>query len=132
MNQSEQGKVVLLVYSGQADPEWPLERDLEARIKQAIQSGADGPPEAKPGLPSVLGYKGFRVELPTFAGPGATVSVGAGVVTVAPRDGAPRAWRDRDGLESALLEDAVKNGHGRLLEELGVALGTTGPRGTGG
>ena len=130
MNQSEQGKVVLLVYSGQADPEWPLERDLEARINQAIKSGTDGPP-AKPGLPSVLGYKGFRVELPTFAGLGATVTVGAGVVTVAPPDSAPRAWRDSDGLEPALLEDAVKNGHGRLLEELGVALGTTGPTGAG-
>jgi hypothetical protein len=130
MNQSEQGKVVLLVYSGQADPEWPLDRDLEAKIQQAIQSGTDGP-SAEPGLPSVLGYKGFRVELPTFAGPGATVTVGGGVVTVVQPDGAPRAWRDKDGLESALLEDAVEHGHGGLLDELGVAQGQTGPRGAG-
>ncbi len=130
MNQSEQGKVVLLVYSGQADPEWPLERDLEARIQQALQSGTDGPP-AEPGLPSVLGYKGFRVELPTIAGPGATVTFGGGVVTVAQPDGAASAWRDTNGLEAALLEDAVKHGHGGLLEELGVAQGQTGPSAAG-
>jgi hypothetical protein len=114
----EQGTVVLVVYSGQAaDPEWLLSAQLEATIRQEIEAGTDKPP-AEPGLQSVLGYRGFRVALP---GSGENVRVGLGAVTLMQPDGAMRAWADTAGLEAALLQDAVQQGHGPLLDELGVS-----------
>ena len=112
----EQGTVVLVVYSGQPDPEYLLSAILEATIRQEIEAGSDKPP-AEPGLPSILGYKGFRIALP---GSGEHVRVGHGAITLLQPDNTLRAWQDTDGLEAALLADAAQQGHGVLLAELGV------------
>ena len=112
----EQGTVVLVVYSGQPDPQYLLGAVLEARIRQEIEAGTDKPP-AEPGLQSILGYRGFRIELP---GSGERVRVGLGVVTLLQPDGAARAWQDTAGLEAELIGDAVQQGYGALLGELGV------------
>jgi hypothetical protein len=113
----EQGTVVLVVYSGRPDdPEYLLGAVLEATIRQEIEAGTDKPP-AEPGLPSILGYKGFRIELP---GSGEHVRVGHGAITLLQPDNTLRAWQDTDGLEAALLADAAQQGYGALLAELGV------------
>ena len=112
----EQGTVVLVVYSGQPDPQYLLSAVLEATIRQEIEAGTDKPP-AEPGLPSILGYKGFRIELP---GSGEHVRVGHGAITLLQPDNTLRAWQDTDGLEAALLADAAQQGYGALLAELGV------------
>lgn len=112
----EQGTVVLVVYSGQPDPTYLLGAVLEARIRQEIEAGSDKPP-AEPGLPSILGYKGFRIELP---GSGEHIRVGHGAITLMQPDDTMRAWVDTDGLEAELLADAGQQGYGSLLTELGV------------
>jgi hypothetical protein len=124
MTESEQGVVTLLVYSGRPNPTWPLGRDLEASITRHLEQLPMGR-AAENTPPSVLGYNGFRVELPTVGGPGQTLTVGKGVVAVAGPTSPSTAWHDTTGLEAELLEDARRNGQADVLNALGVDSGSS-------
>lgn len=115
--------VQLLIFSGRPDPGWAVEgeerQSLIGRARAAV-----GHERAYPPQPGGLGYRGFAIrhdedglDFPP------ELAVFHGVVTERP---GPRAshWRDVEGLESWLLDEARRRGYGEIL----VAAGVEGPR----
>jgi hypothetical protein len=111
--------VRLFVYSGRADPEWPLDataaQELTSRVKQALGKEAIHPPPA-----GGLGYRGFlvRFEAPADGLP-RQLLVFHRVLVEQPGPRA-RSWRDTTGVEAYLLAEARRQGHGPVLDALGV------------
>lgn len=107
------------VNSGIPDPEWPLDPstaiDLYRRLERVIGSSPiHAPPAGK------LGYRGFGVTHDDASTNWPrTFTVRTGVVTIK-RDRRDEHWLDTTGIESLLLNEAVRHGLGRILEADGV------------
>lgn len=120
--------VRLFVFAGRPDPEFQLDEaaaaDLLDRLGRIPQGQRPDAIEAVPPPPPQLGYRGLLVRL-------ADVDVDqllvfGGVVRFR-RDGRQYSWRDTTGIEQALLEEAVRQGHQALLESVGVRVPAPAP-----
>jgi hypothetical protein len=113
MSAPEQTVVILQVFSGQPNPSWPLEGEALRGVVERVRA-ARVQPTKQSIPPSVLGYRGFRIENRAGGELPRALTVWRGVV-VAFRDGETETWADSGDLERFLLADARRRGHGDLL-----------------
>jgi hypothetical protein len=113
MSAPEQTIVILLVFSGQQNPSWPLEGEALQGVVERVRA-ARVKPTQRSIPPPVLGYRGFRIENRAGGELPRGLTVWRGIV-VAVRDGKTETWADAGDLEHFLLADARRRGHGDLL-----------------
>jgi hypothetical protein len=101
-------RVELDVFSGRANPSWALTEAQASDLLQRLERLAPGgePPEA------VLGYRGFMVYRAAQQSP--WLRVAAGMVHVVDRR-QPRSYRDSEGIEDWLRDQAIARGFGALV-----------------
>jgi hypothetical protein len=113
--------VRLFVYAGRPDPEFELDDAAAAELLDRLGRIPQGQrPEAIEAVappPPQLGYRGLLVRL--AGGELEQLLVYGGVIRFR-RDGRQFSWRDTEGIEQGLLEEAVRRGHQDLLESVGV------------
>jgi hypothetical protein len=104
--------VTLDVFSGRPNPSWSLSADEEQELVRRLQGlpSGDGPPTE-----GDLGYRGFRLvaRAPRSTLPSEVV-VTKGMVTIR-ENGRTRHYIDANGIESWLLDQARRHGHGPLV-----------------
>jgi hypothetical protein len=105
-------EVELDVFSGRPNPRWTLDTELAQRVADLLQK--QGHPKVA-SLPSaILGYRGFVLQIdderPLTA---SVIRVCGGIVSTGSGQGATHFAIP--ALESMLLEDAERHGHGKLL-----------------
>jgi hypothetical protein len=103
-------EVELDVFSGRPNPTWRLtpgeRRELVRRVDRLSSAAAD--PTAG------LGYRGFVLRRMDRARDPPWLRVGGGVVCISDA-GAMRTWRDTEGIEAWLCDNATARGFGALL-----------------
>ena len=110
--------VVLHVFSGRPDPSWPLEAEALRAVVERVDI-ARAHPTKQTLAPPVLGYRGFGIESKEGGALPHSLTVWQGVV-VAVEDREVETWADAGDLESFLLVEARRHGHGKLLSALGI------------
>ena len=109
--------VRMLVFSGRPDPEWTLDADEDAALRQKLTSTRRRTrlTAAASRRPSRLGYRGFLIDRPgTLPGTRDVTIVHAGVVGDV-RLTSTEHRPDADGIEDDLREQARRRGFGDLL-----------------
>ena len=111
------------IFSGRPNPEMTLvddEAETVAGMLREVIGGRATHPQPRPKLGRFYGFLikpsaeiAKRMELP------AEVSIYEGIVAE-PKKSAESGWRDLVGLEQLLLEHALRNDFGELLERVGV------------
>lgn len=110
--------VTLEIFSGRENPSWQLEGDTLEAVRGRLRELATGAGGAAAAPHPVLGYRGFRIDGLGDAAAD-TILVGRGTVTLV-RGKEAQHRRDAGDLESLLLADAARRGHGDLLREAGA------------
>lgn len=117
--QQQAVSVRLLLFSGRPDPEWPLDEEAVAQLRDRLQRTVGGE-KTSPQPSGGLGYRGFLVQnLARLAGLPATFTVFRRVLSEPPGPSANH-WRDTGTVEDWLLEQARERGFGKALEAFGV------------
>ena len=98
------------LFSGRPNFTWSLTAqeslELLARINRLLFRGGDAP--------VILGYRGFIVHRMDAATPRRWLEVGARSVRITDQNGS-RSYRDTEGIEEWLREQAIVHGFGALV-----------------
>jgi hypothetical protein len=107
-------KVQLNIYSGRPNPEWPLSEQQAAEVTQRLTGLPHSTHDAEEGG---LGYSGFTVWNPARRG-GLPEQIR--VLNGVSFPGQPGTYTDIHDVEGYLLALAYQQGHGPVLQQLGV------------
>lgn len=112
------------VYSGRENPIIRLGETAQARLLELLQTTVGKDATEPPHLPKLGQFYGFLLSVPPAIAREhdlpPNIEVRGGVVTLmAPRQ--TQHWRDVAGIEAFLLGVSFDQGHGEVLEKLGVA-----------
>jgi hypothetical protein len=115
--------VTLGIFSGRPNPSLELFGNDAEQLAKLANAGFEGKTSGPPPAPKLGRFQGFNVVTPAALQMRlrlpAEFSVYAGVLT-AKRNREVGHWQDAANLESFLLDQAQRAGHGELLARVGV------------
>lgn len=111
------------IFSGRENPKLLLEGELSEQFAERIKSTVGKEAIHAPPPPRLGFYYGFQIHVPAEQAKRLELSkeynVYHGVITVI-ESSKQDNWRDTGNIEQFLLEQAMKQGHGDLLEKVGM------------
>ncbi|MFZ2898979.1 MAG: hypothetical protein WA004_10175 [Saprospiraceae bacterium] len=119
-NQHNPVTIQLLAFSGRPNPSWTASEDLVKAIEASVKESEKKSYRGELPFPQ-LGYQGFVIESSgKSSGLPGHIRVFRGILFIGGPGQKMRNLEDSQNLERLLIDEAVKEGFGEILKELGV------------